>query len=385
MSLVSECSEWAGKALGQIGEATDSRYEMVLQCGLGFALIYTEGSSIRARTALTRALALARELQDFDYRQRATYGLWLFCARAMALGEALAFASEYEEVARMRDVQAQATAAWLIGVSRTYLAEHSEAGERLQWAFHHYPKGRRAQDMTRFGADLTSSALSHNTVNLLSQGRLDAAARAATTAIDEARVTNRPTVLCVALAWAGFVFLSLGELEIAEEVGTELLDQAYKHGLHPFYAVGRCLRGAIAGKRGESETAVDQLGLGVAELRDARHLLFYPFFLVELAAALGVAGRVDDGLTEIEMALRFARETDCRWFMPEILRTKGELLGRRGSGEPTAIETLFRESMSVARSHSAAFWELTAAASLAEHLQGRRRGDEARVPALASV
>ena len=144
MSLVAECSEWAGKALAQIGEATERRHEMVLQCGLGFALIYTEGSSARARAALTRALELARELEDFDYRQRATYGLWLFCARSMALSEALAFAREYEGVAQMRDVQAQSIAAWLIGVSRTYLAEHAEAGDRLQWAFDHYPKGRRA-------------------------------------------------------------------------------------------------------------------------------------------------------------------------------------------------------------------------------------------------
>ena len=232
--------------------------------------------------------------------------------------------------------------------------------------------------MTRFGADLTSSALSHNTINLLSQGRLDAAVRAATTAVDEARLTNRPTVLCVALAWAGFVFLSLGELEVAEQVGAELVDQAHKHGLHPFHAVGRCVRGAVAGGQGHSETAVEELGSGVAELWDARHLLFYPFFVVELAAALGVAGRIDDGLTEIERALRFARETDCRWFMPEILRIKGELLARRGAKNPAAIEGLFRQSMSVARSHSAAFWELTAATSLAEQLRGRRRAAEAR-------
>ena len=378
VSLVAEGCGWAGKALEHIDDDTDTRHEMVLQCGLGFALIFTEGSSVRAREALTRALALARDLQDFDYRQRATCGLWLFCARSMALNEALAFAREYEEVARGRDIQAQATAAWLIGVPQTYLAAHAEAGERLQWAFDHYPSGRRVRDMVRLASDLTSSALSHNTVNLLSQGRLDASARAATNAIEAARGTNQPTVLCVALAWAGFVFLSLGELEVASKLGTELIDHAYKHGLRPFHAAGRCVRGAVAGKRGEPEAAVDALGSGLAVMRDARYLLFYPFFLVELAAALGLAGRVDDGLSEIDGALRFAGETDCRWFMPEILRTKGELLARRGFGDAPLIEDLFRQSMRVARTHAAAFWELTAATSLAEHLRHQRRGAEAR-------
>ena len=378
VSLVAECCEWAGKALALIGDDTDTRNEMVLQCGLGFALIFTEGSSVRAREALTRALALARDLQDFDYRQRATCGLWLFYARAMALNEALAFAHEYEEVAGTRDIQARAIASWLIGVPQTYLAAHAEGGERLQWAFDHYPSRRRVRDMIRLASDLTTSALSHNTVNLLSQGRLDAAASTATNAIEEAQGTNQPAVFCVALAWAGFVFLSLGELEVANKFGAELVDLAYRHGLRPFHALGRCVRGAVAGKRDEPETAVDALGSSLADMRSARYLLFYPFFQVELAAALGLAGRVDEGLSEIEEALRFAGETDCRWFMPEILRTKGELLARRGSRDQTLIEDLFRQSMSVARTHAATFWELTAATSLAEHLRGQDRAADAR-------
>ena len=378
-SLVAESCEWAEMALARIGEAVASRHEMVLQCSLGFALIFTQGSNMRARQALMRALALARDLEDFDYRQRATCGLWLFYARAMQLKEALAFAREYEEVARGRDIQAQATAAWLAGVPQTYLAMHAEASERLQWASDHYPSGRRVQDMIRFASDLTTSAPSHNAVNLLSQGRLDAAVQVASSAIEQARRTSQPTVLCVALAWAaGFVFLTLGELDIANSFGAELVDHAYKHGLLPFHAVGSCVTAAVAAKRGEPETAVDALSSGLAQMREASYLLFYPFFRVELAAVLGLMGRVDEGLSEIEEALRFAEEADCRWFMPEILRAKGELLARHGRKHPIAIEGLFRQSMSLARNHGQAFWELNAAKSLAEHLRGQDRLAEAR-------
>lgn len=379
VSLVAESCEWAGKALARIGDAAAGRHEMILQCGLGFALIYTQGSSVHARAALTRALILARELEDVDYRQRATSGLWLFCARAMALNEALTFAREYEEIALGRDVQSQATAAWLIGIPQTYLAAHAEAADRLRWALDHYQSGRRVSDMIRFGSDPTTSAQSHNTVNLLMQGRLESAARAATSAVEEARGTNQPTALCVALAWAaGFVFLSLGELERANRLGAELVDHAYKHGLHPFYAAGCCVRGAVAGMRGETETAINALRSGLAEMRDARYLLFYPFFLVELATILGVAGRVDDGLVEIDRALQFAGETDCRWLMPEILRAKGELLARDSGMDPTMIEELFRQAMDLARTQAEVFWELTVATSLAEHLQSQHRTAEAR-------
>jgi non-specific serine/threonine protein kinase len=377
-SLVAEAREWADKALALIGAAAGTRSEMVLQCSLGFALVYTQGMRPDARAALTLALALARKLEDFDYQQRATYGLWLFSARSMAVNDALAFAREYEEVARIRDLQSRATAAWLVGIPQIYLAQHVEASERLQWAIDHYPAGRRGRDLVRFGADLRASALSHNSVNLLSQGFLDSASRAVLSAIEEARITSQPTVLCVALTFAaGFIFLSLDEWDKANACGEELVAHAYKHALRPFYAAGLCVRGSLAARRGGAETGAGLLRSGLDEMQKAAYLLFDPFFRVELAAALGAIGRLDDGISEIDEALRHAVETDYRWFVPEILRVKGRLLALRGPDRTTSIENLLRQAMTQARAQKAAYWELSAATSLAELLRSQRRDAEA--------
>ena len=379
VSLVAESCEWTSKAMAHIGDAAATPTEMVLQCSLGFAMIYTQGMAVGAREALMRALTLAQEFEDFDYRQRATYGLWLFSSRSMALNDAFAFARDYETVARARDLQSQTTAAWLLGIPQTYLAQHTEACERLQWAIDHYPVERRALDMIRFGADLRASAMGHNTVNLLSQGLLDAASRAAKGAVDEAHATNQPTVLCVALAWAaGFVFLSLDELDLAKEYGEELVAHAYKHALRPYHAAGLCIRGALAARRGEPDIGVGLLSSGLAEMQQAIYLIYYPFFRKELAAALSAADRVDDGLGEINETLRLAEEVGYQWFVPEILRTKGDLLARRGTDEPAVIEDLYRRSMSRARMQQAVYWELSAATSLAKLLQNQHRYAEAR-------
>src|SRR5262249_33483972 len=150
-------------------------------------------------------------------------------------------ARAYEEIARDGDVQARATAAWLVGVPQSYLAAHVEASDRLRWAVDHYPVARRRRDMMRLGADVRCSALSHNVVNLLSLGLMDAASAAATTAIEEARQANQPFVLCVALWSAGFLSLSLGEWDAASEHAEELVDLAYKRALRPFQAAGLCL------------------------------------------------------------------------------------------------------------------------------------------------
>ncbi len=384
-SLVAEAGEWAGRALGQIGGATGTRTEMILRCSLGYALIYTQGMSPHARDMFTRGLALAHAFQDFDYQQRATCGLWLFSARSMALKDALAFAREYEEVVGGRDLQSQATAAWLVGIPQTYMAAHGEANERLLWAIDQYPCASRRRDMMRLGADVRTSATAHNSVNLLSQGFLDKASRTASRAIEEARETSQPFVLCVTLAWAaGFVALSLGEFEKARALGEELVQLAHKHGLRPFHAVGLCIRGSLAARGDNPEAGIAPLRSGLAEMQQASYLLFYPFFLTELAAAFATIGRFDQGLEEVDKALRFAVETDYRWFEPEILRVKAELLLQRSSENPELMEGLLRQSMAQASAQQAAYWELFAATSLAELLRSDHK-DDAALDVLAPI
>jgi non-specific serine/threonine protein kinase len=207
---------------------------------------------------------------------------------------------------------------------------------------------------------------------------LDAASRESKKAVEEARSTNQPTLLCVALAWAaGFVSLSLGELEQADDFGEELVATAYKSSLRPFYAAGLCIRGTLAARRGAPDVAFDLLRPGLAEMQEVRYLLFYPFFRAELALASGAMGRFDESLKEIDDTLRFALETNYRWYVPEILRMKGELLALRGSDDPVLIEDLYRQAMKQGREHQAYFWELTAAANLAGHLHRRRQSADA--------
>ena len=83
-------------------------------------------------------------------------------------------------------------------------------------------------------------------------------------------------------------------------------------------------------------------------------MLFYPFFRAELALALGAMGRLEESLGEIDETLRFALETDYRWYVPEILRMKGELLAQRGSNDPNLME-YFRRAIKNAAEHQAHF------------------------------
>jgi non-specific serine/threonine protein kinase len=90
---------------------------------------------------------------------------------------------------------------------------------------------------------------------------------------------------------------------------------------------------------------------------------------------VGVLGH--RGFGEIEAALRFAAETGHRWFVPETLRVRGELLARRGSHDPDVLAELFRQSMGEAHQQRALYWERSSAINLAELLRSQNRDAEA--------
>jgi non-specific serine/threonine protein kinase len=239
--------------------------------------------------------------------------------------------------------------------------------------------------MVRFVNDLRASAFGHLSASLLSLGLLDTASQVATNAVEEARATNQPIALCIALTWeAGLVFLSLGDLATAGRYGEELIDHAYKHGLGPFHAVGLCVRGSLAAKLGDPQRGLDPLRRGLAEMQKASYLLFYPFFRAELAAALGAMGRVDDGLAEIDGAIRFAELNDYRWFVPELLRAKGEMLLQQGLHNQALVEDCFRGATELAHTQGALFWELRAALSTAR-LRVRQKNQPAAAQVLQPV
>lgn len=377
VSLVSDAREWAAAALEHIGDVAGTRFEMVIKCSLGFATLYAEGPTPKARETMTQVLALARKFDSVEFQQRAIFGLFLFTSRSTALSEASSLAHDFDEAARTHDLRSQTFAAWLVGIATTYAAAHVAASEKLAWAVEQYPIQERRRDIVRFGGDLRASALSHNTVNHLSRGLLDTAARTAHQAVEEARGANHPAVLGVALAWAaGFVFVNIGELDTAKAYSQELMEHAHKHALRPYHAVAVCVRGSLAAERGDLEAGIRDLSTSLAEMRQANYLLFYPLFRTRLATIMASLGRTKEGMHEIDETLQLALDVGYKWIVPEILRVKGELLQRDGPGNDAPSEELFRRAIAQARAQNALYWELSAAASMADLLLRQSRKSE---------
>ena len=380
MSLLSEYCDWGLKAVAQLGTAAGSRDEMKLQCGLGKALTYSRGMGDDAKAAITRALTLAEALGEPEYQLRSTYTLWLFALRVVDLRQCLALAQACGSLAEtMHDASAKAMADFAAGQTQYYLGEHVAAATNLARARAIYPVEMRGGDPIRLGADLLTCSSCYQAVTFWSLGRIDQAYQAGRDAIRQAHEVNHVVSLCTALAASSSILLvKMGFLEEAEHCIEALIKHAQQHSLTPFYAFGLCSKGGLMAARGDLSEAEQLLRSGLQRSREIGYLLFHAFFQGELAAVLASIGRIEEGLIEIDAALRYADASQSIWCKPELLRIKGELLARRSGKEAEGAEEWFIRACALAREQKALSWELRATISLTRFWCDRGRAAEGR-------
>jgi non-specific serine/threonine protein kinase len=377
-SLLAECCDWTSKALAQLDGMENSEPEMVLRSGRALAVLFSQGMTPAAHADLTRALAIAEARGSIEYQQRAVYGLWLFNMRSLPLRGTLALGQRYAELARSdADPAAMIMADLFIGTALTYLGEYVEAAELLERTILNYPVKRRYRELARLGIDPRASAIGHLSVCLFSRGLMDAAIRVGERAIEEARQVGHPIATSMAMAWpASLQFPGIGAFDTAERYIAALLEHADRYALETYHAIAMCAKGRLLAMRGDPRAGLAVLRPSFAQLKETGYRLFAAFFHGAFAETLAAAGHIDEGLAEVEPALRYAEQMDYM-FVPELLRIHGSLIANRNPDDHPAPEQLFLRAVNVAHRQQALYWELCAAVSLAELWQPQGRRAEA--------
>ena len=130
--------------------------------------------------------------------------------------------------------------------------------------------------------------------------------------------------------------------------------------------------------RSDAASGLGLLRTALGELLETRFVLRYTSYLGALAAGLGRAGQVADGIRAIDEALGISEHREERWCIAELLRIKGELKLLEGATDAaTTAEDSFRQALGWAHHQGALSWELRAAASLARLWRDRGRPEEA--------
>jgi predicted ATPase len=199
------------------------------------------------------------------------------------------------------------------------------------------------------------------------QGFPEQAVRISQVSVDGARASDHALSLCNALTQAACpIALFVGDLAVAEQWVTALIEHSERHALAVWQILGRCLKGVLLIRGGEGAAGLPLLQAAQEELRKTGYVIRYTGFLGVLAEALGDTGQVAGGLMAIEDALERSERDGSRWNVAELLRIKAELLLLGGSlGAATEAERHFLQALDWAKRQGALAWELRAATSLA--------------------
>lgn len=384
LSLLDECRVNVEKALSGESQRQPLRDDerMKLCAALGVALLYTRGPRPEIEQLWTEALAIADQAHDTSYQLRMLWGLPVYLVYIGAYRGAIGYLRRLKRIAREQgDWADQVSAERLVGTTLQYFGRHASARRRLENVLHAFDAPPRHSHFARFQFDQRVAARVSLSNALWAQGLAGPAMQAARAAVEDAREVDHPLSLCNAIGNAAFpIALYDGDFVAARQ----FLDQLQLHLAQNALAVWRSLALGFEGifliAQGNA-AGTPKLKRSLDSLFSTRFQLRKSYYLCALARGQVLSGDRMDALLTLDEALAWCESSGERWFLPEILRIKGDLmLERRSSQGYLDAERLYRQSIEVAREQGAAGWALRTSLSLTDlYLQLDRTSDAIEV------
>jgi predicted ATPase len=383
LSLIDECRTRLERAINALSEEQrqNSREAMQLYAALGSALMNTNSVGPDMTMIWTTVLRIAERLDDFDYRLRAHWGLWVDCCNQGRYADALEIAKgAWSVAAGSSDPVDLAVSNRWIAVSLHYIGEQSAARQYFERTLSYEALDVGKSDSMRFQYNQGVAARCYLGQIALQQGFPDRAMSIVDRNVQQAISLNHELTLCFALTEGGCpIALQVGDLETADRFTAMLLDLTERRALTGWHAMGHVFRAMLLARRGDIDAAAAVFRGAVDDVRRARLAPRFTSILGYYAEVLGHAGDIAGAHTIIDEALQRSDSNEERWCIAELLRIKGDIVRRQDHA--TAIdeaEDYLLRSLDWARRHDSLLWELRAAVSFAELRRGQGRLVEAR-------
>jgi tetratricopeptide (TPR) repeat protein len=381
VSAYSEALAHIGRALDVLQGIPDSLGRAELEVSLQLSLARASRGDI-AGPVWQRAIARARELcrrlgnaselsevlseQATFHYVRAEYQT----ARHVA-EEALSLAEE------AGDPLLVACRHWVLGFIRFGSGEYVESRAHLRKVLDFYqPQRDHAAFVLRQGSDAGLGAMAYDACCLWALGYPDQAVSLRQKALALAREFGHRFTLADVLFYGGCVLDRMCRDTPSLKAHAEDLLEIAGDAL-PSYAWG------AIGFRGDMLAQSGHAPEGIAQMRDALDawhsrgvLISISQALASLAAAQGLVGDPDEGLSAVAQAFEFVESSGERYWEPELHRLRAEL--RLAQGDEAAAEASLNAAVDVAHRQEAKSWELRAVLGLCRLWKGQGKRAEAR-------
>jgi len=385
LSLMHECRERCERALRGLApeSASHARLQMWLQIGLGNSLLHTRGPPEQAQTVLTEALESAEALGDLRAQLRVLLDLASVIgfrgeyARAAAASERAGAIAQ--QIGDTTGVVFADRRMGMISLRIGRLAEAQRYFERVIQSPPLYQNEDRPPIWRHSDDRAMARALLARVLWL--RGFPERAHHEAQASLGEVRGSDHQLTMCRVLLYGmGRITPMTGDFGAAETAISSILESATRAAAPFWTMVGQFLRGKLLVER-------HQFAEGLAVLREAFDTcnqtgwrLSYPEFMGSFALALAGLRQLDEAHDAVCKAIEAAagQEEGQQWYVPELLRIKGEVLLRQTSNQAVqAAADCFAQAAEMAHEQGALFWELRVALSLARLLRGHGRSADA--------
>jgi predicted ATPase/DNA-binding winged helix-turn-helix (wHTH) protein len=385
LSLMSECRERCERALLRLDPHVTANMplRMELQMALAGSIFITMGSQEQAKAILTEALETADALNDLSAQGAALSALLAIYFFRGEYGRAQTAAERLEQISHRAGDATHLHYAWRqMGTALIMRGRPREAQGYFERVLRSSQVTGDRHGAIYYNSNEGASARAMLARALWMQGFTERALNEAHASLQELGGADDQLLLCRTLYYGICrIAAMIGDFATADREIARLIEVATGLDANLWKTAGHFLKGKLLVERGE-------FAQGLTVLRDAFETcgrtgwrLSTPEFKGALALAFAGTGRLDEALVALDDAMAVdAEATDGQgWYVPELLRIKGEVLLRQAADQSArAAEDCFNQAGEMAREHGVLFWELRIALSLARLRIAQRRDGEAK-------
>ncbi|MGX1262159.1 AAA family ATPase [Sinorhizobium fredii] len=262
--------------------------------------------------------------------------------------------------------------------SKLFLGDYRAAEEYANWGIATYDRERDHRlTYVYTGHDPGVCCRNYSSEILWIRGYPDQALDRVREAVALAKRVSHSVSIATALSNLAFVRLLRREPEAGRELAQQHLELSTKFDLRLMAGVARFNIGWALAQQGKLEEGILEMREAIEAVAATGADMGMAFRLCVLAQAHGQFGEAHKGLILLEQAFGITAKSHSKYQVPELLRTKGELLSRIEPHGGSA-ERWFRKSLTMARTEGTKSPELRAATSLARLYLDQARDNEAR-------
>lgn len=343
-----------------------------LHITLGQVMIASRGyASPESLHSFRQARRLVTEIEDASQRYSVYYGLW---AGSHVRGDLVPMREMsdafLQEVRDCPGTPQAGIAQRIAGTTCAFEGRFTAARHHLELALAGYDPQRDRPLALRFGHDVGVAAESYLALSLWPLGQTRRAHELADAAIEHARHSGHAPTMAYSRAYRCIFEALRQDAAAAAPHAQALLELSQQHGMQWWLASGIFFNGWTRWHLGDVQQGIAAMRRGMELCRE--HGLSMPPLVFEslMAEAELHTGMAEEALARLEQMVLRVRRNGEHWLEAEILRRRGELMGRLVPSAADRAAAVLREALEVARGQQAQAFELRAALSLARLQHG---------------